>query len=302
MQKSRLAILVLLFSGLANGAACCGGGGLMPTLISGDQRMQVTATTTYAAVVADAPVSGGAVPRGAQDQETRGTVRLDAASLISDRWQLGVSLPLVRRYRARNGTQIGALGLGDATVMAGWEMLPQWTYSPWRPKGLVFATVTAPTGRSALDSASLYQIDAMGRGYWTFSVGALLQKTWGAWDVMLMGEAHQPLSRTMVTDAGDFRLIPAWGASAALGAGWNWGDWRLGGMISSVFEGPLTTQGLVDEVGNAQTSFPVTIQVAYLVADHISLGGFYSDNAMLPASNMPLSRSVSLLLQARWDR
>jgi hypothetical protein len=298
----RSLLLSFLIAPLSWGAACCGGGNLFPTVISGDQRMQVTATTSYATVVGDASVTGAAVSRSTDDRETRGTLRLDAATLISDRWQLGVSLPLVRRFRARNGTQIEGMGLGDASLMVGWEMLPQWTYSAWRPKGILFATVTAPTGRSAVDSTALYQIDAMGRGYWNFSLGSLLQKTWGAWDVLLMGELHQPLTRTLVTDAGDFRLVPAWGASAALGAGWSWGNFRVGAMLSSVFDGPVSTLGLVDEVGNSQTSFPFTVQMAYLIGENVSVGGFYSDNAMLPASNVPLSRSVSLLLQARWDR
>jgi hypothetical protein len=298
----RTAFFICFFSRLALGAACCGGGNLFPTLISGDQRAQVTATTSFASVVGDAPVNGAAVARAGTDAETRATMRLDAATLLSDRWQMGVSLPLVRRYRARNATQIGALGLGDVSAMLGWEALPDWNYSSWRPKGLLFATITAPTGRSASDSTSLYQIDAMGRGYWNFSVGGLLQKTWDAWDGLLMVEAHQPLTRTLSTDAGEFRLFPAWGFSAGAGAGWSLGDLRLGAMVSTQYEGPVTTLGLVNEVGSPQIAFPLTLQVAYLVADNWSLGGFYSDNALLPASNVPLSRSVSLLLQARWDR
>lgn len=295
-------VFLLLFSRAAFPAACCGGNNLFPSLISGDDRTQLTATTSFGSVVADAPVAGAAVARAAGDAETRATFRLDFATLLSDRWQTGLSLPLVRRFRSRNGTQVEAMGPGDVSWMLGFEALPQWSYSPWQPKGLLFASVTAPTGRSPQDAQSLYQIDSMGRGYWSFSIGGLLQKTWGAWDALLLAEAHQPLARTFSSDVGDFILTPSPGASFAAGVGYSWNQLRLGGTFSALYEGAVRTQGLVDEVGNPALAFPLTLQAAYLVADGWSLGALYTDNSVLGATNLPLSRSLSVLVQARWDR
>jgi hypothetical protein len=295
-------LLLFFFSAPAWGAACCGGNSLFPSLISGDERAQVSATTSYSNTVGDAGVGGESAARPTGDFESRSTLKLDVASLVSDRWQLGLSVPVVRRYRGRNGTRVDSIGLGDVNVSVAFEALPQWSYSAWRPKGLVFAGVTAPTGRSPQQSEALYQIDSTGRGYWSVNVGALLQKTWGEWDAILLGEVHQAFDRTVTTDAGDFYLRPAPGFSTAVGIGRSFGDWRFGGLFGASFEGAVTTAGLVDEVGNPQVAFPVTLQASYLFAAGWSLGAFYSDNRLFGARNVALFRTVSVLLQTRWDR
>lgn len=293
---------LLFLPQMAMGAACCGGGNLFPSLIAGDASGQVTATTSYSHTFADAPVTGAAVTRAADDFETRSTLKVDAAVLLSDLWQVGVSVPIVRRLRDRHGSQADALGLGDISALAGYEFLPQWSYSAWRPKGTLFAGVVAPTGRSPQDAQSLFQIDSMGRGYWMVTAGALFQKTWGRWDALFLAEAHQPFARDVVAQAGVFHLNPAFGASGALGVGWSAGDLRLGAMLSAVFEGPVRTTGLIDEVGNPQVSYPLSAQLAYMLNDDLSLAGTFSDNSLLGATNTPLSRSLGVMLQARWDR
>ncbi len=283
-------------------AACCGSGNLFPALISGDERMQLTATTLLASVVGEASDVGAFVPRGAGDSETRQTLRLDFATLISDRWQLGVSVPVARRARSRNGSSAEALGLGDAGLMVGYEAVPLWSYSRWKPKVVAFASVTLPTGRAPFHSASLYQVDALGRGYWTLTLGALAQKTWGSWDAVLLGEAHQPIARDWETSAGTLHLAPALGASVSFGGGWSYEDFRFGLMLSAVFEGPVRTTGLITAASSSQFSAPITAQLSYLAAETLSVGALYSDATLLPSRGVPLSRSVSLLVQTRWDR
>lgn len=298
----RAGVLFLLLPKLLWAAACCGSNNLFPALISGDERMQLTATTLLSSVVAETSDVGVYLPRTAADFESRQTLRLDFATLISDRWQLGASVPVARRARSRNGSSAEAVGLGDLGLMVGYEAVPLWGYSPWKPKVLVFGGLTLPTGRAPFESASLYQVDALGRGYWTFTLGALAQKIWGRWDLVLLGEAHQPLARDRETSAGALRLSPGLGASTSLGAGWSYDDFRIGVMLSAVFEGPVRTSGLIDAVSSSQFSAPVTAQISYLAGDTLSIGALYSDATLLPSRGLPLARSVSLLVQTRWDR
>ncbi len=302
MRLSLIFGLLILLPKVLWAAACCGSNSVFPSLISGDERMQFTVTTLLSNVVADASETGSFVARGAADSETRQTLRLDFATLISDRWQLGASLPLARRARFRNGSSAEAIGFGDLGLMVGFEAVPVWGYSAWKPKVVAFAGVSLPTGRAPFESATLYQVDALGRGYWNFTLGALAQKIWGPWDVVLLGELHQPLARNQQTPAGNFHLAPAFGGSASLGAGWSIEDFRLGLMLSAIFDGPLRTSGPIDAVGTGVLSLPVTAQLSYMVKDTLSLGALYADNTWLPSQNLPLSRSVSLLLQTRWDR
>lgn len=283
-------------------AACCGGNNLFPSLISGDEKAQITATTAYSSVVGDALVSGAFVGRSSDDGESRATLRLDFAALLSDRWQMGLSVPVVRRIRTRPNAQAEAVGLGDLGIMLAYEAFPQWSYSAWKPKGLLFLSLGLPTGRSALDSQMLFQIDAMGRGYWVPGIGALFQKAWDRWDAIFTGQVTLPLPRALSTPAGNFGLTPSLGGSASLGMGWSWDDLRLGALLTAQYEGPVRTTGLVEETGSSQLSFPLTLQASYLISPAWSLTALYSDSSLVNARNVPIARALSLMLQTRWDR
>ncbi len=295
-------LVALGVSSLSMGAACCGTGGLFPSLITGDDRRQLTATASVGSIVGDALTDGTWERRSAGDSESRSTLRIDYASLLSDRWQWGLSLPVVTRSRSRPSASASALGFGDVQVTLGFEALPQWSYSPWRPKGTVFVALTAPTGRSPFDSQTTYKVDAMGRGYWTVTVGGLLQKTWGNWDAMLLLEAHRPFPRTLSTPAGSIGMSPDPGVSSALGVGRSWGDFRLGALITASVEGPLRTSGAIVGVGSKVVSFPATLQLSYMLSDLWSLSGLYTDATWFGSSNLPLARTVGVTLQTRWDR
>lgn len=257
---------------------------------------------SHASIVGDVGVAGTPIPRAAADQETRSTLRLDAATLISDRWQIGTSLPLVRRTRAQAGSEAQAFSIGDISTNIGFEALTDWSYSTWRPKALVFVGVTAPTGRSPQDSALLFQVDSTGRGFWSVQAGALLQKTWVTWDGFLLVEVHQPFARTWASASGDFVLTPQAGISAAFGVGWNRGPFRLGAVVSANYDGPVQTSGAVNGTGAAQWAVPFSLQASYLVADGWTLAALYSEPTIATASNLALARSLGLILQTRWDR
>ncbi len=304
-MKPRGFVVALLLGAAARftwAAACCGGNNLVPSLISGDQRTQVTATTAYSRVLGEVPIEGATQWRDEADVESRSSMRLDAATLLSDRWQVGLSLPVVRRFRERNGVQAQAMGVGDVAVHLGYEVLPQWTYSPWKPKGWLFASLTAPTGVAPENSTALYQIDSLGRGYWNVALGGMLLKTWADWDVLFLAQVNQSFAKILTSDAGDFILRPGLGGSAALGIGWSRDALRIGVNGSVLYEGAVATQGLVDEVGTRQISFPLSLQVSYLISDAWSLGALYSDNGWFGPQNVTLNQSISLVVQTRWDR
>jgi len=303
--------LVLFFAALAAlsqagfAAPCCGGTANIPSLISGDDRTQFTTTLISSQVVADAPVGGGIKNRKVNDTETAQTLRVDAATLLSDRWQAGLTVPMTRRYRARGDNRVSAFGLGDVSLNLAYEVIPDWTYSVWRPKAIAFVSMILPTGGSIYDAKELYRIDSRGRGFYALSTGALLMKSWGVWDASLVLEAHRPFSRTISNELGALYLRPGLGASGSVAVGVSPmnGDLRIGMALNSNYDSPVSTEGVISGSGEKIYLWTPSAQVSYLANEFLSMSLLYSDQTLIRTSeNTALNRSVSFLIQKRWER
>jgi hypothetical protein len=301
-------VLLILFSfvgELALGAPCCGGTANIPSLISGDDSSQISTTLISSQVVAEAPVGGGIKYRKDNDQESAQTLKIDGATILSDRWQTGITIPVTRRARSRATNESAASGLGDISLNVGYEALPDWTYSSWRPKGIVFLTATLPTGGSIYEAKELYRIDSRGRGFYSLSAGALILKNWGVWDASIVAEAHHPFNRTISNEAGELNLQPGWGTSGSLALGLSpmGGDFRIGVSVSPSYESPITTAGLVSGQGEKVSLWTSSAQLSYMVNDLVSMSLTYSDQTLIKASNnSALNRTVAFLMQKRWER
>lgn len=305
IKRAAFLFLCLVSFRGAGAAPCCGGTANVPSLITGDDRSQISATLSTASVVADAPVGGGVAFRGENDREQAQTLRVDAALLLTDRVQAGVTVPVTRRARTRNNNPAEATGLGDVSASVGYEILPEWSYSAWRPKGLVFLTTTLPTGGSLYDATQMYRIDSRGRGFFALSLGTLLTKAWGDWDTSLLLEGHRALSRTINNELGSLVVSPGWGGSGMLSAGLSpgGGSIRLGASLAPSFEQGNTTSGLVAGTGENITLWTTAAQLSYLASTELSFSFIYSDQTLIRASdNSALNRSFAFLVQKRWER
>jgi len=304
-MRSIFLLIVLSLSPVAKAAPCCGGAANVPNLISGDDRAQLSLGLSHASTFADSLPGGELRDRSGEDSEVAQTFRLDAATLISDRWQLGLSLPLVRRSRARANAADETFGLADLNVSIGYEILPLWDYSPWRPKGFLFIDVIVPTGRSAYESTALYRLDSRGRGFWGAGAGMYLLKNWGDWDVSLLGEFHRSIGKTIATASGSLTLHPGWGAQTVLATGWSpgAGNFRLGLALGFSHEDGVATSGVIGGEGAPIRTLTPSAQVAYLVDSSLSLNATYSDASLIGGnSNTALQRSIGLVVQKRWER
>ena len=230
--------LILFSSSPAFGAACCGGGFASPSLIAGDDAGQLTASYSYTSITDD--VTPDSLWHRRASRESTVTYRLEGAHIFADRWQVGASLPFVSRARGGDSR----FGLGDSSATLGYEALPDWDYSAWRPKGIAFLQLTVPTGRSANESTALYQLDSRGRGFWALGVGSLFTKAIGAWDTFVSLEGH----RSFAKDFSLGRLHPGFGGTAGAGGGFNFSSLRLGAGLAWTYEDP------VDVSGSASTS------------------------------------------------
>jgi hypothetical protein len=315
-----LAWSVLVWSGStqARAAPCCGGGATIPSLITGDDQYQLTLSTSYGSVVGDAPATGTAIFRSPQDNEVSQNTELSGARLVSDRAQMGFSLPVTYRARGYGNENDSRSGLGDLGVTLAYEALPDWDYSPWRPHTFVFLQQIFPTGGSVydLDSTDPYGLSARGRGFLTTSLGALFLKTWRSFDASL----SLVISKSWARSWQDLNVAPSWGTSAGLALGWSPGNssYRLGLSITPVYEGPMsirthstdnpTGNPTGDSLGDRSSSSEQLVwnsglSLSKSFAERWALSLAYTDQTLLgPARNVSLSRTLALALNYRYER
>jgi hypothetical protein len=302
-MKHKLFLLLLLFliPKQSSASSCCGGSFVFPALITGDDQAQITASASYSQISDDVLADGLWVKRTHND--VLQTLKVDGAVLLSDKWQGGVSLPLSRHVRDLGPGDVTASGLGDASLYAGYEILPEWEYSLWKPKGLVFAQVILPTGVSPFDSADPQALDVMGRGFYALGVGAVLSKEIRNWDVQLTGEGHRSFNRSAQILGGTVDLSPGFGGSLFLGGGWNTKSIRLGTGLSINYEDPIGATGTVNSSGALQRFWAGVLQGSYLIDQEWAASLTYSDETLFGEPvNVSLSQTVALMLQRRWQR
>lgn len=281
----------------SHAAACCGGGFAAPALIVGDDLATFTASYGYSEVKKE--VGADTYWHELNTTEAAETVRLDAARVFLDRWQAGLSLPIVRRSKAGNSST----GAGDLAASLGYEYLPDWDYNPWRPRGLGFLQLVAPTGRSIDEASAAYQLDSRGRGYWSVGLGIILTKAWGSWDAYASLDAHRSLARNFRNAQFQGRLHPGYGGNAGAGGGWNFAAIRLGASLTWTYEDPVAASGTINSRGAPQRYATAALAASYLLSPAWASTLTYSDQTLFGSPvNAALGRGVSLMIQRRWPR
>lgn len=279
-------------------AACCGGGFATPSLITGDDKAQLT--TTYSNSRVDADVySNGVWQKRAGDDITQ-TYKIEAAHIYKDLYQFGFSVPV--QTRARSGALGGtSSGLGDVALQAGYEFLPDWDYSAWRPKGVGFLTLTLPTGKSVYESEDALGQDSRGRGFLALGAGSAFVKNFGNWDANTTFEIHRSFEKTVHTSQIDGKIEPGTGGSLAIGSGYNIQNLRLGGSIVWNYEDAIQVESKTG--ASAQRFATGSFLASYIFQDNWAGTVSYADQTLFGSpSNTTLAKIFSISIQKRWAR
>jgi hypothetical protein len=305
-----LVAAALALTSPARAAPCCGGSSTAPTILTGDDRAQFSASLAQSQIIGDVPAGGLPIFRADGDTEQAQTLRVEGAYLLSDRWQIGASVPYTRRSRSTPDLSSSSNGFGDLGLSGAYEILPEWEYSVWKPRGFVFVQTLIPTGgsiyESSFDATDPWGLDARGRGFYALGAGGVLLKSWGDWDVSLVGEVHRSFARTFSTSDGDLNLRPGWGGTASLAGGYSLTriPVRFGVALSPAYEGSISASGVDgDSVSDSQLVWNASAQVGWMFGHDATLSAVYTDQTLLgPASNVSLSRTLALYFQKRWER
>jgi hypothetical protein len=288
-------VSVLAFSFFAlqtHALSCCGGNFALPALITGDERLLVTTTASYdtpSAQVLDSGIWRGTPPEHLE------ILTLNGAYAISDRWQAGVTLPVIQDQKESESGAQSSRGLGDVGLGAAYELISDLNYDPSLPKMLVFTQLTVPSGHSVYDGTETTGTGIRGRGFYETGIGATLIKGFDRWDVLTILEIHKSYANS------DAR--PGFGESLTVGGGCNLGDFRLGATIAWSYEDPIHTNAETVESPSLTRWATGTLSLSYLLTQEWATSFSYSDQTILGTPvNAVLNRSFIFSLQRRWLR
>ncbi len=285
------------FLSQAWGAACCGGGFASPTIIVGDDKAQLSTSMSHTTVVVDSVDANGFWRKWDEHVQSQ-TFRVDGAHIFADLWQLGASVPLVRRSHLNQNY----FGLADVLASVGYEYLSDWDYNPYKPKGIGFLQVTLPTGKSKFESET-GGLDSRGNGLWIIGLGTLLTKTRGRWDGYTSIEVHRSFEKSVSNSQVTGTLKPGFGGSLGLGGGFNTSSWRFGSSVTWTYEDPIDVQGDTNLRGAVERYATAVAAVSYLASHEWAGTLSYADQTLFGNPiNTSLGRTMALTIQRRWGR
>ena len=295
-SRSVITIFLLLATPLANGSACCGGGSSLPTLITGDYRGQVVLTGSNSAVTHDTSVSGKIDKRDGSNQETTETIVLSASYLLSPLWQIGLTIPFKYNTHRAASSNESSHGISDLKTQIGYEFLPEYSFSLWKPRGFIFLEQTFPTSKSTYTAEKPLRTDSLGNGFYTAAVGISFVKIIYNYDFLFMTKIYQSLTRRFNQNNESLRVRPGFGHSALLGGGISpsGGNFRLGGTLLYSREGSSAIEGNTSSKSNARYYWEAGLSASYLLNKY-SISLSYNDQSFFgQASNTTLSKSINL--------
>lgn len=290
-------VLVAFFHKKTWSAACCGGGSGGPALIQGDQSIQIMSQFSSTDVIVSSVDSQGFWRDSVDPLEVR-TFQLEVAALMSDRWQGGLILPLIERKSNR----VDSKGLGDISLITGYEFLNSWTYNPLIPKGIFYQRIILPTGKSKVES-ELGGLDSRGNGFLSLGLGVSLSKSWSRWDGFANLEIRRSFPKSFERGGSRGQIEPGWGGHLTLQSGYTLGKFRGGAGLMWNYEDPLRLAGDIDSQGSIERYGTGIVSLSYFRNDDWTFQGSYSDQTLIGSPiNTSLGRTVSLSFQRQWLR
>lgn len=279
-------------------APCCAGGSSVPGLITGDDRFLLSSAVTFEESNELARANGDRVKKSAADGGQ--TLTLRSTGVFADSWQFGFELPLVRRYQDVRSGAVSSTGLGDISLVGGYELISDTTYSTYRPKVILYSRFLAPTGRAIYEITNFGKDLPLGKGFPEWGGGVVAIKSWGRWDVTLNGQINWVLGRTFTADGSknQFDSTYSWGGGLAVGYLFRFLPIRVATSASYLELGhrDVHFQGTTSLV-SARSVWDTAVTLGARWTDEWSTHLVYNDQTILPGRGADLSRSISVSIQ-----
>lgn len=283
--------MMLSLPSLGSANSCCGQSPASFTVLSLDQIVSVNTAYSYIE-------SQGRMLNSDEfylwDSKKRRvhSLQLNIAGTIADRQQYFISTALLNGSYQDSRENGSAQHLNDTQLGYTYEILPEYSFSYWRPVVYLSLMANLPTGNSIYDESKLSEgADVTGHNQWGLGVGLTLRKV------------YFPLTLTFQTrtlrlfekDFGNLQVSDFYDSSLALLANYatSFSNIALNlGVTTNHLSARTISPG-----GTSQSLLNSTIILGLqkVFDDNWSAGLNYSDQTLVgPAKNSILNRTVTL--------
>jgi hypothetical protein len=304
-------VFSLFYSQTAHSAACCGGGGASGTLITGDSQSQLSAVVSSQRAIIEKYLGRESIIYHSKIRHDQThSLGLAGSILLSDRWQVGAQTQVQWREVMRSQQEKSAQGWGDSSASLGFEFLPEYFYSEYKPRGHVYLSLAVATGLSIYESRSLWAEDVTSAGNHSLAVGIIFTKIFGNLDLSTSLESGLHFARTFAgvgVDIPPTSLDSRKFFNGNLSVGYSpfSSNFRLGSSLGAQWAGArvITSEDFAN-IQPARILFPLTFELSWLFSPTSSLGLGYRDETVLStfADNSTFGRSLLVSFTQRWNR
>lgn len=291
-----IAFLFFFLSTKLFAAACCSSTSSIPAFITDESFAQTTFSTALSNTIGDSHDDGSSIFFNDSHSEETLRLTLSQSYAFAERWQVFASLQGLRNAKELDGAGDSNWALADTNFGAAYEIVPEYTYHPLKPRVFGIASITAPTGKPADQSASALQTDASGLGAWGFTLGAHVLKVWTDWDTSLTASHTRYAPSERIIGIESVNYTPGALTTAQLAVGRHAVIERLPARFG-VFAGPEWQAPSSTASTGSRLVWNVGATAALTLSDRWAALLSYNDQTLAgPTYNASLARSAALQL------
>lgn len=296
MARSIVILVLFLFSQPSLSSSCCGQSPASFTILSLHQTLSLS--LGYSLINSQGRVFDNSEEFFLWDDNKKrqiSSTNLSIASTISDRHQLFINTSYMEAT-FRSPLEDGASqNFSDTLIGYNFEVLPEYTYSPWKPIIYLSAFLNIPTGKSIYDKSTLSEgADVTGHNQWGSGLGISLRKNFFPVTLTLQGKVMRLFPKSFHNS----RVTSFYDSSISLLGNYNLSFWDLslnGGLTSSF----LSQRKLQPSETVSGTSRVTTLTggLQRPLNESLSLSLAYSDQTLLgDQKNVILNKTYNLTL------
>jgi len=290
----RILLVIFILASVAESFAgsCCGQSPASFMVLSSNQKLSVN--TAYSVIESEGRVfNSDEFYVWNQKKRQAQALQLNVAGTIADRHQYYVTTSFVSgSYKdVYGGTD--ASHLSDTQIGYTYEVLPEYSFSYWRPVIYLSALVNLPTGKSIYNSQLSEGADVTGHEQWGLGAGFTARKVYFPLTLTFQARSLRIFSENF----GALKISDFYDSSAAFLTNYvtRFQDVsvNLGVTLNHLSSRAITPGGFSGEMQNM--SLLVGLQKTF--GDEWSAGLNYADQTLLgPAKNSILNRTMTLNL------
>lgn len=289
-----LLVVFTIFIGLrASANSCCGQSPASFTILSMDQTLSVSTGVSYLESVGRVYNDSEAFFVWNDKKRVVQSIPLNVASTLVDRHQVFLNTGLLQGHYQDSFENGYATNLSDTLLGYSFELLPEYSFSYWKPVVFVTALINLPTGHSIYDRGHLSEGgDVTGHGQWGAGLGVTLRKVYFPWTLTVQGRSIRLDPRQFDT----VRVSDFYDSSLAFLVNYSSRWWGLqlnsGITFTHLSERKVAPSNVTSGVTQ---NFSVLAGLQRSISENWVAGLNYSDQTLVgPAKNTILSRNFNI--------